>query len=101
MGFGQVKPAVISLGGDPTGVLTGIAWQSWGAGQAMGTGKSTYVGPGQTAAQGTVETATVVAADLGTCKGAPAYQEVTWYFPEQGQTLSTGTNGTIDACTGP
>jgi hypothetical protein len=100
-GFGEVKPAEISLGGDPTGVLGGITWQSWGGDQATGTGTSTYVGPGQTAAQGTVETATVVAFDLGTCKGAPAYQEVEWYFPEQGQTLASGSSSTIDACTGP
>jgi hypothetical protein len=101
VGFGEVKPAEISLGGDPTGVLTGITWQSWGGNQATGTGKSTYVGPDQTVAQGTVETATVVAFDLGSCKGAPAYQEVKWYYPEEGETLASGSNTTIEACTGP
>ena len=81
MGFGTVRPAEISFGGDPTGVLTGVTWQSWGGAQATGTGTSTYVAPGQTVAQGTQETATVVASGLGTCKGAPAYQQVVWYFP--------------------
>ncbi|HSZ38280.1 MAG TPA: hypothetical protein VK773_14390 [Acidimicrobiales bacterium] len=101
VGFGQVKPAEISLGGDPTGMLTGITWQSWGGSTASGTGSSTYVAPGQTAAQGMEETATVVASGLGTCGGGTAYAQVKWYFPEQGETLSTGANSTIDACTGP
>ena len=101
VGFGKVMPAQISLGGDPTGVLSGISWQSWGGSEATGSGTSTYVGPNQTVAQGTQETATVVASDLGTCGGAPAYQQVKWYFPEQGETLSTGANTTINACSGP
>ena len=100
-GFGQVRPTEISLGGDPTGILSGITWQSWGGSQAIGTGTSTYVGPGQTVAQGTQETATVVAFDLGTCGGAPAYQQVSWYFPQQGQTPADNGSTPIDACTGP
>jgi hypothetical protein len=100
VGFGQVRPVEISLGGDPTGILTGITWQSWGGAQATGTGTSTYVAPDQTVAQGTLETATVVAFDLGVCAGAPAYQKVAWYFPQHGETLGTGTS-TINACTGP
>lgn len=101
IGFGQIKPAEISLGGDPTGMLTGITWQSWGGATATGTGTGTYVGPNQTAAQGTQETANVVASDPGTCAGKPAYQQVKWYFPQQGETLSTGATTTINACTGP
>lgn len=100
-GFGQVKPAQISLGGDPTGMLTGITWQSWGGDTATGSGTSTYLGPDQPAAQGMQEIATVVASDLGTCGGAPAYQQVKWYFPEQGETLSSGANSTINTCSGP
>jgi hypothetical protein len=101
VGFGQVKPAEISLGGDPTGMLTGITWQSWGGDTATGTGTSTYVGPNQSAAQGVQERATVVASDLGRCGGVAAYQQVKWYFPEQGETLSTGATTTINACSGP
>ena len=101
VGFGQVKPAEISLGGDPTGMLTGITWQSWGGDTATGTGTSTYVGPNQSAAQGAQERATVVASDLGTCGSRTAYQQVKWYFPAQGETLSTGANTTINACSGP
>ncbi len=101
VGFGQVKPHEISLGGDPTGVLTGIVWRSWGGNQATGTGTSTYVDPGRTVAEGTQETATVVAFDLGSCHGAPAYQQVTWYFPQHGQTPADNGGSPIDACTGP
>ena len=52
VGFGQVRPTEISLGGDPTGIISGITWQSWGASQATGTGTSTYVAPGQTVGPG-------------------------------------------------
>ena len=101
VGFGAVRPTEISLGGDPTGILTGISWQSWGGAQATGTGTSTYVAPGQSVAQGTQETATVVASGLGTCKGAPAYQQVVWYFPQNGQTPADNGGTPIQACTGP
>jgi hypothetical protein len=101
IGFGHVKPAEISLGGDPTGVLTGISWQSWGGDTATGTGTGTYVAPGQVTAQGVQAMATVVASDLGTCGGGAAYQEVKWYFPGKGETLATGANTTINACSGP
>lgn len=101
VGFGQVRPAEISLGGDPTGVLTGISWLSWGGSTAVGTGTSTYVQPGQAAAQGVRVQATVEAFNLGTCGGAPAYKSVKWYFPEEGESLATGANSTIDACSGP
>ena len=100
-GFGQVRPSEISLGGDPTGILSGIIWASWGGATAIGTGTSTYVAPGQTVAQGTQQSATVVASDLGTCAGTPAYQQVKWYFPSEGETLSTGANSTVNTCTGP
>lgn len=76
-------------------------WQSWGGATATGTGTSTYVAPGQSVAQGSQQTATVVASDLGTCAGAAAYQQVKWYFPSEGETLASGGNSTIDTCTGP
>jgi hypothetical protein len=101
VGFGAVRPTEISLGGDPTGILTGISWQSWGGAQATGTGTSTYVAPGQSVAQGTQESATVVASGLGTCKGAPAYQQVVWYFPQNGQAPADNGGTPIQACSGP
>jgi hypothetical protein len=101
VGFGQAKPTEIFLGGDPTGLVSGITWSSWGGSQAVGSGASTYVAPNESAAQGSVQTATVVASDLGTCGGVAAYQQVIWYFPSEGQTAATTGNSVIDACTGP
>ena len=35
-GFGQVRPALIDNGGDPTGRFTNIVWASWGGPRAIG-----------------------------------------------------------------
>jgi len=97
-GFGQVKPAKIFNGGDPTGLVRNVVWTSWGGAQAAATGVSDYVGPGQSVATGTEETATVVAFDLGTCDGKLMYQAVEWYFPQHGQAFDAGRYQNI--CTG-
>jgi hypothetical protein len=97
-GFGQVKPAKIFNGGDPTGLVTQVVWTSWGGAQAVATGVSDYVGPGQSVAGGTEEAATVVAFDLGTCDGKLMYQAVEWYFPQHGQAFDAARYENI--CTG-
>jgi hypothetical protein len=84
-GFGQVRPATIFNGGDPTGLVAHITWKSWGSAKASGTGRSDYVGPSQSVATGTEERATVVAFNLGTCHGRLMYRAVEWYFPQHGQ----------------
>jgi len=83
-GFGQVKPSTVFNGGDPTGRVAGIVWQSWGGAEAIGTGIGWWVGPNQIVAQGTQEPATIEAFDLGTCNGRLMYQAVEWYFPQHG-----------------
>jgi hypothetical protein len=97
-GFGQVKPSKIFNGGDPTGLVSHVVWSSWGGAQARGTGTSDYVGPNQPVLDGTEESATVVAFDLGTCDGKLMYQAVEWYFPQHGQSLRPDTYE--DICTG-
>ena len=97
-GFGQVKPAKIFNGGDPTGLVTHVVWTSWGSARAVATGVSDYVGPNQSVAAGTEETATVVAFDLGTCDGELMYQAVEWYFPQHGQAFDASRYENI--CTG-
>jgi hypothetical protein len=87
-GFGQVRPAKIFNGGDPTGLVTHIAWTSWGGSRAVGTGTSDYVGPNQTVATGSEQRATVVAFSLGSCHGKRMYRAVEWYFPQHGQSFS-------------
>jgi hypothetical protein len=89
-GFGQVKPAEIFNGGDPTGLVTKLTWSSWGGSQAVGSGMSDYVGPGQSVATGTQKPVTVVAFKLGTCHGTLMYKAVEWYFPKEGQAFSPG-----------
>jgi hypothetical protein len=87
-GFGQIRPARIFNGGDPTGLLTHVVWKSWGGARAVGTGTTDYVGPGQSVASGTQERATVEAFRLGTCHGKLMYRAVVWYFPQHGQAFS-------------
>jgi hypothetical protein len=97
-GFGEIRPATVFNGGDPTGLVTHISWSSWGGGTATGTGTSDYVGPGQYVATGTQETVTIVAFDLGTCDGKLMYQELEWYFPQHGGSFNPSESE--DICTG-
>jgi hypothetical protein len=98
VGFGQVKPSEIFNGGDPTGLVTHVVWTSWGGAQAVATGISDYVGPGQTVADGTEESVAVVAFKLGTCGGRLMYQAVEWYFPQHKQAFDPSRYQ--DICTG-
>jgi hypothetical protein len=97
-GFGQVAPSTIFNGGDPTGLVKKITWQSWGAPEAIGNGRAEYVGPNQSVATGTIKTATVVAFHLGTCDGKLMYEAVEWYFPAEGQSFNAKQYENI--CTG-
>jgi pimeloyl-ACP methyl ester carboxylesterase len=97
-GYGQTRPSFISNGGDPTGVVTDVHWQSWGGTRATGTGTSDYVGPGQDVAGGRQESVTIVAFNLGVCRGRRAYQAIQWYFPQRGDTFDP--RHYINICTG-
>jgi hypothetical protein len=97
-GYGQVAPTTIFNGGDPTGLVTHIHWNSWGGPRATGTGTAEWVGPHQDVAQGHAALATVVAFHLGTCHGRRAYDALEWYFPTHGQSFSAGDY--IDPCSG-
>ena len=100
-GFGEVAPASFSEG--PTAEspqVESISWSNWGAPEATGQGQA-IDGTGQSGPVSSwpVKPATVVAFDLGSCDGgAPAYQAVTYYFPEDGQTFTPTT--ATNACTG-
>jgi hypothetical protein len=87
-GFGKVRPTRIFNGGDPTGLVTGISWKSWGSGLAIGEGTSVWVGPRQSVAQGRPAAVTVVAFRLGMCHGKLAYRAVEWYFPQHRQAFN-------------
>jgi ribosomal protein L24E len=98
LGLGHVEPPQVFLGGDANGDLSQISWSSWGGTSATGTGQAEYVAPGQTDSQGTVETATVVAFNRGTCDGSYMYQALEWYFPQDGQSFNPTTY--LNVCTG-
>jgi hypothetical protein len=83
-GFGQVKPHEIFYGGDPTGLVCDIHWHSWGGRIARGTGVGWYVRRNQIVANGHAAKAKVVASNLGAWKGRPAYNRLTWSFPNHG-----------------
>jgi hypothetical protein len=97
-GFGQVEPSTIFNGGDPTGLVKHITWQSWGAAKAIGYGQAEYVGPNQSVATGKQKPVTVVAFHLGMCDGKLMYQAVEWYFPAEGQSFNA--KQYEDVCTG-
>jgi len=89
-GFGVARPTRVFLGGDPTGLVDDITWESWGGGTATGHGTASYLAPdAPTVADSTREPATIVVFDLGRCmeSPAPAYTAVTWYFPTKGEQL--------------
>jgi len=99
-GFGAVKPAAISFNGDPTSFATKSRWSSWGGSRAVGHGMAGFVWPGFGVADGTRYTgATVVAFNLGTCGGHPAYRSEEWYFPQYGQTFARA-SAVWNICTG-
>jgi hypothetical protein len=77
-------PGAIDNGGDPTGIVTGLSWTSWGGDQAIGSGMAYYDPPNTPVSQAVRERATVVGFDLGTCDGRYMYQAIEWYFPESG-----------------
>jgi len=97
-GFGTVRPSVVDNGGDPTGVVIGVVWTSWGGPRAVGTGTSDWVGPGQTVAAGSQEPVRIVAFRLGRCDGRRMYRAVEWYFPQHGERFDPGRYE--DICTG-
>ena len=97
-GYGEVQPSTIDNGGDPTGIVDAVHWNSWGGGQATATGIAEYVGPNQIVAHATEESATVVAFNLGTCNGKLMYQAIEWYFPQHGGKFDP--NNYINICTG-
>jgi hypothetical protein len=99
-GFGAIRPPAINFNGDPTSFIDRIRWRSWGGSQAVGHGVAGFVWPGFGVADGTRYVgATVVAFDLGTCDGHPAYQREGWYFPQYGETFAPASAG-WDICTG-
>lgn len=85
-GFGQSRPSEIYLGGDESGLVCHIHWDSWGGPFAVGTGTGWYLHAGQITANGHWAPAVVVLYHLGRWHGKPAYTKYQWYFPQGGST---------------
>ena len=85
VGFGDVEPSTVSLGGDAVGAITGVKWNTWGDSTATGSAVAAYVAPGEAAATATKEDAVVVAFNLGLCNGKVVYRDLVWYFPQYGE----------------
>lgn len=88
-GYGSARPTTISNGGDPTGIVTNVSWQSWGGPEALATATGYYDPPNVPVYKAIREKATVVAFDLGICAGQYMYQGIEWYFPESGGSFNT------------
>lgn len=81
-GFGEVRPTVIYLGGDGTGVICRIHWITWGGVFAIGVGIAADVVGHQDDAHAQWSPAVVIASYLGDWRGRPAYRGVRWTFPD-------------------
>ncbi len=84
-GYGEVKPAKIDNGGDPTGRVWRLRWSHWGERRAVASGVGYFAWPGLGVADGTIAArAVVLAYDLGSCRGRLAYRKIEWFYPKYG-----------------
>ncbi len=95
-GLGAAHPHEISLGGDALSYVGEIHWRNWGAPRAIGHGVAWYLPPGtRSVSEGHSEAATIVAFDLGTCKGKLAYRKLEWFFPAHGGHFKAANGGDL------
>lgn len=90
VGYGETHPKTIFNGGDPTGLVTHIHWRHWGAKKAFGWGRSIFVWPGTSVAEGLSARARIVAFHRGMCNEVPSYNAVEWFFPTYHQSFAPG-----------
>lgn len=91
-GFGHIEPCEVNFNGDALSLTNDIEWTSWGGPEAIGTGMTTYVPPGELLVTGTIEQATVVAFDPGECHGVFMYEKYERYFPQHGESFDPDGN---------
>ncbi len=98
VGFGDVAPQSVFLGGEAESAVTQVTWSSWGSKQSVGVGTGCYYSGAQAAANCKHEQATLIAFDLGTCAGIFMYQRLEYVFAEEGQVFDPSRG--MDICTG-
>lgn len=96
-GLGTVEPSEISWDTTTTGAVTGITWITWGSPSAVGFGTACYKPSADEAACFT-QVAEVLASNIGTCDGQPAYENVRWLFPSLGWQASGFEASFIENC---
>lgn len=99
-GFGNVKPARIFNGGDPTGLFRDITWDSWGEHIAYGHGTANYEPPNASVAESYAQPADFAAYDLTTCGEKPTYRHLAVWFPTHNEHFDPQTNSeaSYDLC---
>lgn len=88
IGYGETTPETVYFGGSPSGMVSEIAWDSWGDDHATGHGQALYVVT--SVADAEMMPVEVVAFDIQVCDGSRAYSKIAWYFPSQGETFNPG-----------
>jgi hypothetical protein len=96
-GFGMVEPRTVYLGGDPTGYVSRLRWNRWGAGKAVGYGQGWC--PGKSVASGHYCATSLHVYDLARCHGLRTYTMMVFYFKPspRGRWL---VGAKLDVCTG-
>ncbi|HWI71709.1 MAG TPA: hypothetical protein VNT55_07120 [Baekduia sp.] len=81
-GFGTAHPKTFHNGGDPSGLVSHIAWKHWGAASAYGTGKNALFRP-EGGYYSKLATVKLRAYDLGRCPGSQrrAYRRLKFRAP--------------------
>jgi hypothetical protein len=97
-GYGTQQPSTIFNGGDESGLVTKVHWTGWGTSRATGTGVGWSTRNAPDTAGGHYANAEVIAFNLGTCGGKVVYQDITWFFPGEGDSFDPNTY--IDMCNG-
>lgn len=98
VGFGQMKPRSIFLGGEAESAVVQITWTSWGAAQATGQGTGCYYSGTQLASECTHEQVTLFAFDRGMCERTFMYQKLEYVFKTEGETFDP--THAMNVCTG-
>ena len=101
VGFGTVRPRVVSGGGDPASEIDTITWRSWGGPTARGRGIGCYVPAGKPIALCVRRPVEVIATRLGSCSGRRAYEDLGWWFPTEGQRFDATADFYIRGCVSP
>jgi hypothetical protein len=96
-GYGHVKPSIIYNGGDE-GRIRHIHWSSWGNAQAVGSGISEYVAPGQIGAEGGPESALAWSCSISATAANSGIRRGRVVLPAARPALRPHTY--IDSCTG-